>query len=177
MLKLSLLLSCLCAAGSSLARSRPAKPEFLNLTAIGASDGRSTIECWQLGPFDKSSQPGTSGTRFLKLGDISTGTYSVLPPDFDGGRHNAPAFQYVFFASGLAHITLPNGTDEAWVHGGKHGLIIAADTKEMSKHGHITRYPGKDNTVALQIPIKEGSDLKHKMLHKGACTEKEMSGI
>lgn len=33
--------------------------------------------------------------------------------------------RFVTFLSGLIHITLPNSTDDAWVVGGKYGLIFA----------------------------------------------------
>jgi fatty acid/phospholipid biosynthesis enzyme len=42
----------------------------------------------------------------------------------------------VIFLSGLAHITLPNSTAEAWVSGGKTGAILALDTADVSALGH-----------------------------------------
>ena len=66
----------------------------LNITAIGAANGRSTIECWQITrPFDISADPGTAGTRAQQLGDTTNLTFTILPPKFDGGIHNAPAVQ------------------------------------------------------------------------------------
>ncbi|KAK3319993.1 hypothetical protein B0T19DRAFT_404524 [Cercophora scortea] len=122
----------------------------LNITAIGAAKGESTVECWQFGPFASSTTPGTIGALNLFMGDMANATYTVLPPRFDGGWHVAPARH-----TGLIHITLPNGTDEAWIHGGKHGLIIAADTREVSAHGHRTQYPGNAATIALQVPLRD----------------------
>ena len=100
-------------------------------------------------------------------------TFTVLPPRFDGGLHRAPANQYapslyiwfpfpkpirrhidkflrlVAFLSGVVHVTLPNSTEEAWITGGKFGLIVAADRD--ASDGHISRYPSAEDTVALQV--------------------------
>ena len=69
-------------------------PSFLNLTAISAAHGASTLECWQLvSPFAVSATPGTVGTAILQLGNATSASYTVLPPNFDGGAHRAPAVQ------------------------------------------------------------------------------------
>jgi len=66
----------------------------LNVTAIGASGGKSTLECWQLdAPFAVSDTPGTRGSAAAKLGNVSSLGLTVLPAGFDGGLHNAPANQ------------------------------------------------------------------------------------
>ena len=66
----------------------------LNITAIGAQDGASTIECWQMdSPFTTSSTPGTSGSAVAALSSVSSLSYTLLPPAYDGGLHNAPAMQ------------------------------------------------------------------------------------
>lgn len=66
----------------------------LNITALGAADNASTLECWQMDtPFTISTQSGTAGSAQLQLGNTSTITYGVLPAQFDGGVHNAPANQ------------------------------------------------------------------------------------
>ncbi|PHH89951.1 hypothetical protein CDD83_4867 [Cordyceps sp. RAO-2017] len=174
MLALPLLrLSAILAPGASAT----VLPTSLNLTAVWASKGESTLECWQIGPLQRSADPGTSGAPFMFLGEVVNTTFTVLPPGTDGGLHNAPSFQFVFFASGLAHVTLPHSKDEAWVRGGKNGLIIAADTADVSSHGHRTEYPGGDNTVTLQIPIKNPDEFKRLRLHSGPCTEAEISAV
>jgi hypothetical protein len=67
-----------------------------NITAISATNGRSTIECWQITrPFDISHDPGTAGTKSQQLGDLTNMTFTILPPNFDGGLHNAQFVQYV----------------------------------------------------------------------------------
>jgi hypothetical protein len=66
----------------------------MNITAIGAAGRRSTIECWQITrPFDVSADPGTAGTKAQQLGSTTNLTFTILPPNFDGGLHNAPAVQ------------------------------------------------------------------------------------
>lgn len=122
-------------------------PSKLNITAITAVNGISVLQCWQLaGNLAASTGSGTAGAATLSLGEITNITYTVLPAQFDGGLHNAPYVQWVAFTSGLAHLTLPNSTDEAWVKGGKHGLIIAADIKAFNSTGHITVYPSDETT-------------------------------
>jgi hypothetical protein len=68
--------------------------------------------------------------------------------------------------SGLAHVTLPDGSDEVWIMEGVNGLIVAADTTGI---GHHTAYPSDKETVALQIPFADGKVPAHKILKQGAC--------
>jgi hypothetical protein len=100
-----------------------------------------------------------------------------LCPLRDFRQTHSESCRYVYFISGLAHITLPNATGEVWVQGGKYGLIIAADDAAVSKYGHTTSYPGDADTVALQVPFKGGVAPNHTVLHSGPCTWPEMTGI
>lgn len=77
--------------------------------------------------------------------------------------------RYVLFFTGLAHITLPNSTSEAWVRGGRNGLIIAADTAAVSTLGHITTYPSEKETLGLVVQTAGGEVPPHVVLHEGAC--------
>ena len=71
-------------------------PTFLNVTAISAVNGASVIQCWQILPgFTTSSQSGTAGASILQLGAVANMSYSVIPPGFNAGLHNAPTQQYV----------------------------------------------------------------------------------
>ncbi|KAH8163478.1 hypothetical protein CIB48_g4769 [Xylaria polymorpha] len=151
----------------------------LNVTAIGARDGLSTLECWQMDqPFDTSTQPGTSGTAQTQLGNVSTISYSILPSNFDGGLHNAPQNQWVVFLSGLAYITLPGDpSTSVFITGGQFGLIYVADTSDVSKEGHRTQYPGITETIALQIPTAGGQVPKHDLVHEGPCSISEIAGL
>ena len=76
----------------------PPVPSHLNISVITAANDKSTFECWQLSaPFVQSSQVGTSGAAVAQLGDVDTASYTLIPPQFDGGLHNAPVVQYATF--------------------------------------------------------------------------------
>ncbi|KUI65316.1 hypothetical protein VM1G_00196 [Cytospora mali] len=151
----------------------------LNITALGAANNASTLECWQMDtPFTISTQKGTSGSAQLQLGNTSTMSYSVLPAQYNAGVHNAPANQWVIFLTGLAYITLPGDkSTSAYVPGGQFGLIFAADTAAVSGTGHNTSYPGITETVALQIPTLDGEIPSHSILHSGPCTANDTLGL
>ncbi|KAI1082807.1 hypothetical protein F5B20DRAFT_577886 [Whalleya microplaca] len=151
---------------------------YLNLTAITGRDNISVFECWQLKtPFATSSVPGVSGTQTLQMGDLANATYTIIPPRFNGSLHNAPYKQYVWFISGVVHLSLPNATGDALVHGGKYGLIYADDTKDISGWGHRTQYPGNDETIAFQVPVEAGINPGHTVLHDGPCSLGESIGV
>lgn len=68
----------------------------LNVTAISAHNGSSILECWQMNQtLDTSTEPGIAGTAQVSLGNASSLAYSIIPPNFDGGVHNAPTNQCV----------------------------------------------------------------------------------
>ena len=68
--------------------------------------------------------------------------------------------------SGVAHVTLPHGTDDAFVVGGSDGLIFAVDTVGT---GHNTSYPSNMQTRALQIPFTGGIIPNHTVVNQGPC--------
>lgn len=72
------------------------------------------------------------------------------------------------FLSGEAHITVPDSTTEAFVDGGKNGVIFAADIANVSANGHSTNYPSGEETRVLQIPTG-GTIPQHTVLHSGPC--------
>jgi len=144
-------------------------PSFLNITAIAAENSVSVFQCWQILPgFSTSSQTGTAGASILQLGTVANMSYSVLPPGFDAGQHNAPAIQWVSFLSGKAVVTLADGVTQATIQGGKDGFIFVTDTAERSAKGHSTKYPSDVATIALQIPTG-GIIPQHNVLHSGPC--------
>ncbi|KAI9712067.1 MAG: hypothetical protein M1820_001776 [Bogoriella megaspora] len=157
------------------APSDEAVPKTLNITTIAANARReSTLECWQLdAPFVASATAGTSGAIFAQLGLTGASSYGIIPAEFNGGLHNAPVVQWVAFIAGEAVISLPNSTQQARIQGGRHGLILAADTANVSTLGHITNYPSKHETVALQIPTVNNEIPSHQVLHEGACVPDE----
>ena len=70
------------------------------------------------------------------------------------------------FLSGVAHVTLPSSTDDAYLVGGADGVIIAIDT---TGSGHNTSYPSNQETRALQIPFTHGIIPPHVVVHSGPC--------
>ena len=94
-----------------------------------------------------------------------------------GGISDGQTGRYVAFLSGLALVTLPNAKGQARIEGGENGLIIAADTADISTNGHNTTYPGNTDTIALQIPFADGKAPAHTVLHEGPCECNEMAGI
>ena len=60
------------------------------------------------------------------------------------------------------------------MYGGRGGLTLAADTKDVIALGHITRYPSERSTVVLQIPTVDGRVPGHRVVHQGACAGSEM---
>ena len=77
------------------------------------------------------------------------------------------------FLSGEAVVSLPRANYTATIHGGKHGIIVAADTAAVSREGHITNYASDRETIALQIPTAGQAVPMHTVLHEGPCTAAE----
>ena len=94
---------------------------------------------------------------------------SVLTPD----PPCFPSNRYVAFTTGEAVISFPNSTQTATIHGGRNGLIFAADTAAVSTFGHITRYPSRKETIALQIRTADGVVPPHTVLYAGPCGAQE----
>ncbi|KAF2673270.1 hypothetical protein BT63DRAFT_397038 [Microthyrium microscopicum] len=145
----------------------------LNITAISAANGESTLECWNL-----FSPPGDfAGAANYPIGNFEGAFIGVLPPQTYIGQAWARTYhRYSLVLSGLVHITLPNSKHEAWLQGGQYGLLIAADLKNTSKSGHITDFPAKDQTVIAQFPIL-GDLPEHAVLYKGPCKLPELIGL
>lgn len=166
---LSLLCSFAAGKGTTTVSAQPTEtPHVLELTAIVTSaENYSTFECWSLSnEFETSNVGGIDGASVLALGDYTDAQYTVLPPHFNGGKHNAPAPQLVVFISGLANISTPETGNYATVHGGRNGAIIAVDT---AGSGHITMYPSNRETVGLVFPFAGGVVPGHNVAHDGPC--------
>ncbi|KAM0810352.1 putative Cupin type-1 domain-containing protein [Seiridium cardinale] len=103
----------------------------------------------------------------LALADVSNVTYVVLPPRASEGFHNPPHPMLFILLSGLAHVTVPDSSkDEIWVMEGLNGLLVATD---LTGRGHVTEYPSDKETVALQLPFRDGKIAEHEVLYRGAC--------
>lgn len=72
-----------------------ANSTYLTATAVVTNaQNRSAFECWQFStPLASSSQAGTSGVATFAFTNISTAVYTILPPRYNGGVHNAPVPQ------------------------------------------------------------------------------------
>ncbi|KKZ66894.1 hypothetical protein EMCG_07390 [[Emmonsia] crescens] len=92
------------------------------LTAINSSHLPLSILPYLLTPFTTltTSYPTTSPLPFI------TSTLNVTPIVDKAGLSALGC--WALFFTGSAHITLPNGTEEAWVESGRNGPLIAADT-------------------------------------------------
>ncbi|KAL4894297.1 hypothetical protein BDV59DRAFT_16806 [Aspergillus ambiguus] len=136
----------------------------LTATALVEDDkGTAGLECWRF-PQEFYQYP-TVGMA-LPLGNVSNITYIALPPRSAEGIHNPPHPMLFILLSGLAHITLPEGHDEAWVMEGVNGLLVAVDYAGM---GHYTTYPSDKTTIALQVPFEDGRIPEHIVIRSGAC--------
>ncbi|KAF2423101.1 hypothetical protein EJ08DRAFT_567761, partial [Tothia fuscella] len=142
----------------------------LNVTAISAVNNASVLECWEL-----TNPPRTfRGAANYDIGSFANAYIGVIAPKTYIGKAYAPSPQYSLFLSGLAHISIPNSTlpasqSEVWVQGGKYGTIIAVDTTAVSIGGHITEFPGGDDTVIAQFPFVDEKLPEHKVLYRGPC--------
>jgi len=102
-----------------------------------------------------------------QLANVSSITYTVLPPKTSAGLHVAPTKQLVVFLTGVSHIHLPNGTDEAYILGGAPGsILVAVDTVGT---GHYSENPSNVPVTALQVPFVHGIPPPYEVLAKGAC--------
>jgi hypothetical protein len=157
-----------CTLMSFLLPSISAQSTHLIAPALVTVNNHTQIQCWNLTvPFTRSSTPGVSGTQALTIPHTANLTYSILPPRYDGGLHNAPVPQIVHFVSGLAHVTLPQDDSvDLWLMGGADGLVFALDT---TGDGHITRYPSDQQTVAILVPFEGGQVPEYEVLREGPC--------
>ncbi|KAI1391405.1 uncharacterized protein F4822DRAFT_184795 [Hypoxylon trugodes] len=163
------------AALSSLLFSPATEHLKLNVTAVSARDGRSTIECWQL---DQPFSWYPNGAFAASFHSLSSMTYTFVPRGYDTGSVNAPRKQWAIVIAGLLHISLPHdNTTSAYIPAGENGIVFAADTADISYTGHVSQFPGVTETVFLQFPTSDGGVPPHRELHMGPCKVHETSGL
>lgn len=64
---------------------------FFATAIVTDANNNSALECWQLNAsVTVSTGAGTAGATTVQLGNLANTTYTVLPPNFYGGIHNAP---------------------------------------------------------------------------------------
>ncbi|KAJ6438362.1 small secreted protein [Purpureocillium lavendulum] len=176
---LCLTIAAVAAASASLCHAEPdGARSSLNVTALSAADGESTLECWQL---DARFQPppsetGTEGPQSVFLGDVSNGTYSIIPGGLDTGLHHPPAKQFVLFFDGVVEISLPTRPEKVVIRGGQNGLMLQVDTADVSHQGHRIKSLGSRRVSSLRLPLRPGTDVGYQVLYSGPCRESELMG-
>ena len=76
--------------------------------------------------------------------------------------------------TGTAHITLPATGEELHLEAGVNGLIVAND---ISGEGHVTEYPSRSPSIALQLPFEGGIVPKHRVVRNGPCLESDLDSV
>lgn len=84
--------------------------------------------------------------------------------------------------AGQVHVRTPNSglaadKNEAWISGGRYGWLIAADTADIAKDGHVTEFPSDEKTIIAQFPLKGNKPPKHSILHTGPCKWEDFEGL
>ncbi|TLD13433.1 uncharacterized protein PgNI_02711 [Pyricularia grisea] len=129
----------------------------LNVTAIGAQNGASTIECWEVdSPIDAEGN--------LNLGNSE-------------GPYNIPYNLWLFLLKGMFYFTFSgNDSTDAYLTAGEFGLLFAADTADVSVTGHVSASLGNTETVFARMATEGGGLPNHRRVHMGACNAIEMAG-
>ena len=161
---------------ASLMSSTAVDTTSLNITALTKSEGRSTLQCWQLKPpISTQSSSGLTGASVLPLSDAPESlTWVKQPPRSVGGLRNAAFPTFTWVVSGLLHITLEESDDEAWIVGGRYGLLFANDDDTS---GHTSDFSGPDETILMLTTLPADTVPKHKVLYSGQCEYGELVGI
>ena len=89
---------------------------------------------------------------------------------------NTP-LRWVHFVTGCAHITVDATHQEAWIWGGRYGMLWAGDPVHLSKHGHSTEYPCSDESITLAMMSPYGIEPEHKIIREGQCLQEDMLGL
>ena len=136
-------------------------------------------------PFHTYPTVGTSAF----LSTATNVTYVVLPPHSEEGWHRPPAPMWFVLLRGKARVWTPLKGDEVWIEPpAATGLEAETDDRgeraspstvydrqivlalDVLGKGHLTFYPGDEQTVALQVPLGEGlGGLEWEFVGEGAC--------
>ncbi len=76
--------------------------------------------------------------------------------------------------SGTLRITIPGSSQEVTVVSGKRSLLIAADTADVSRTGHVSSLVGEEEGTSLMIPTANNEIPPHRVIHAGACQEQDL---
>ena len=64
--------------------------EYLNVSVTATVDNVSVIQCWQMSTPLKAISEGAASISTYSLGNLSNGSYSILPSGTNFGQHVAP---------------------------------------------------------------------------------------
>ncbi|KAI6618772.1 hypothetical protein MCOR14_010547 [Pyricularia oryzae] len=142
----------------------------LNVTAIGALNGASTIKCWKMdSPIDAKGN--------LNLGNVQNITWSVVPPGKSERPHNALYNLWLFLLKGIFYFTFPgNDSTDAYLTAGEFGLLFAANTADVNVTGHFSALLGNTETVFARMATEGGGLPNYRTVHMGACNVIKMAG-
>ncbi|CAI6044706.1 unnamed protein product [Clonostachys chloroleuca] len=118
-------------------------------------------------------------------------TYSVAPPNYDGGLHVAPHNQlgletpdantmtrWLVKIAGHGVVTVPSDPSQvAYIGDPESSFLFAMDTAEISDEGHRSVYPGNTQTIVMQIPTVDNLVPDHTVLHSGPCVSKDYTSL
>ena len=75
--------------------------------------------------------------------------------------------------AGETVVSLPNSTQTATIRGGRYGLMLVTDTANVSRYGHISKFPSMKETVVIQLPTENNEIPSHSVLYEGECRHEE----
>jgi hypothetical protein len=76
------------------------------------------------------------------------------------------SYRLFVLLTGTALITLPSTGEALHLQAGVNGLIVAND---VNGEGHVTEYPSKHASTALQLPFEDGKAPSHNVVGNGPC--------
>jgi hypothetical protein len=79
--------------------------------------------------------------------------------------------------AGSAYMTVPGNSTGFYINGGEFGVVFEADTADISRQGHRSRYVGVSEVVAVQVPPSDGKIPEHTLLYHGFCQPEDLVGI
>ncbi|KAK4955275.1 hypothetical protein LTR10_007470 [Elasticomyces elasticus] len=148
---------------------------LFNISVATGEHGKSVIQCWQLTTPPSLATIGSGSFQSQTLGKAQAVSINFFPPGLSFGSHPAPVVQWVIVLSGSIKIYLQNQTDQAdtvFVSGGKSGVLLAADTADISPIGHVTETV--EETTMLFMSTANGTVPEHTVLHNGGCAGEDL---
>ncbi|KAK5725382.1 hypothetical protein LTR15_003568 [Elasticomyces elasticus] len=169
------LLAFLAAFPSMVPAAALSPQNLFNISVATAEYGKSVIQCWQLTTPPSLATIGSGSFESQSLGKAQAVSINFFPAGLSFGLHPAPVVQWVVVLSGSTKVYLQNQTDEAdtvFTSAGKNGVLLAADTADISPLGHVTETV--EETVMLFMSTANGTVPEHTVLHNKACAGEDL---